>query len=100
MAEIVPYNLPHFPHPCGSDAGGASPWMHPRVPSLPQHPRAPSLPQAAFTLAQFTLGGGRTMQEQLLRATHGAVVEYGNDAEGLNRIYVQCDLKTERLVVS
>ncbi len=22
MAEIVPYNLPHFPHPCGPDAGG------------------------------------------------------------------------------
>ncbi len=38
MAEMVPYNLPHFPHPCGSAAGG------------------------------------RTMQEQLSRATHGAVI--------------------------
>jgi hypothetical protein len=51
MAEIVPYNLPHFPHPCGSDAGGTSPWM----------------------------GDGRTMQEQLPGATHGAVAERWND---------------------
>ena len=47
MAEMVPYNSPHFPHPCGSDAGGTSPWM----------------------------GDGRTMQEQLSGATHGAVAE-------------------------
>jgi hypothetical protein len=46
-AEIVPYNLPYFLHPYGSDAGGTSPWM----------------------------GDGRTMQEQLSRATHGAVAE-------------------------
>jgi len=33
--------------------------MHPKAPSLAQHPRVSSLPQAAFTLAQFTLGGGQ-----------------------------------------
>ena len=53
-AEIVPYNLPHFPHPCGSDAGGTSPWT----------------------------GEGRTMQEQLSRATHGAVADDCTDAGG------------------
>jgi len=54
MAEIVPYNLPHFQHPCGSDAGDTSPWM----------------------------GAGRTMQEQLSRATHGAVADDCMDARG------------------
>ncbi len=64
MVEIVPYNLPHFPRPCGSDAGG------------------------------------RIMQEQLSRATHGAVAEYGNDIVAAIAIHLQSDPQLNRFVVT
>ncbi len=37
-------------------------------------------------------GEGRTMQEQLSRATHGAVAEHGNDIVATIAIHLRSDL--------